>query len=719
LKGVVGTARGGVPTGSSFSNRLSSRIAQFPLVPRYPALLALALLAGVAHPVRASERWLDRLNPELVALDRERRALEQDLATLGAPSVGQTVPEYGYQHPLLDAPPATPAWVQIDLDDSPAADTVVVIPALPSWQSYASSTRGFPVRWRLDFAEDAEFTRTVPLCDFTTADYPDPGTDPIILRVPPGASRRYLRLTVTKMACENGRYFYQLAEIMALSGNLNIAIKRPIHDSAGGARPRAWHLSQLVDGRTPLGPPIRAESVLREGFRVWPEKDTLPEFTIDLGTTFMLQQIRLHPIQARGAVNTPGVGFPTGLQIEVAQAADFSNARVLFKYDNFSNPGDNVVTLPLRKNRARYVRIAVTGMERNSAGFSEIEIYADGRNVARDALITATPDMASRAPRWPESLLNDGLGSYGRLIELPEWLREWERRRELRTSLTRLDQRREAASALAVRRAIWLGSGCVALGLATAAGLLLASRRKRERELEELRARLARDLHDEIGSNLAGIAMLSGVGRSEAPADPRQHENWEEIQRIAQETTAAMREVLWLIGAREGADTDLMAHLRLAATRILARKEVRWLSTLDCLPEAWPENASQHVFLFLKEALANVARHSRAKRVDLSISVVEDELVLEIVDDGLGFDFERAQRGIGLGSLQARAQALRGAATIESTPGCGTSIRLRVPLRARAPSLFRRGWPWLRCERGQKPSGQPVVVVSVTPLPKT
>jgi len=86
------------------------------------------------------------------------------------------------------------------------------------------------------------------------------------------------------------------------------------------------------------------------------------------------------------------------------------------------------------------------------------------------------------------------------------------------------------------------------------------------------------------------------------------------------------------------------------------------------------------VFLFFKEALANIARHSNAKHVDLSLSHAASFTELVVADDGRGFDLATVNRGLGLDSLRERARAVGGSCVVDSAPDCGTRITLRVPL---------------------------------------
>jgi signal transduction histidine kinase len=249
-----------------------------------------------------------------------------------------------------------------------------------------------------------------------------------------------------------------------------------------------------------------------------------------------------------------------------------------------------------------------------------------------------------------------------------------------------LDGQRPRLLTDARRRAWWIG-GIVALAAMSAVGVwMMLQRRRRARELDQLRRRLARDLHDEIGSNLAAIARLSELGAGQEPANSTAAGDWQEVNHIARESMDGMREVLWLAGAREEAGPDLASHLKRLVERMLGGVEVRWTAPLDALPSNWQPAARRELFLMVKEALTNVVRHAQATLVELGLAVNGTELRLEICDHGRGFDPATVQGGMGLASLRERARTLGGKLVIESVPGTGTTIHFTVPVAKLQPS---------------------------------
>ncbi len=655
------------------------------------AAATAATLCGCAGA--AEDGWLGLFSGALRDLDAQRVHTRQALDAFGAPVIGQTAPQFGHQSQRLSHPPLTPLWVQVDLQEDTVIDRIALIPVVLDWQ--ADDTRrayGFPPRFRIDLADSADFAHPQPVADFTESDLPDPGVAPLVMRVD-HQHARFVRITVTKLAmeksaekgpekaAENNQFFYAIGELMVLSGRRNVAVGRPVTASSGMNLPPRWATANLVDGRTALGPPIRVELLGWDG--LFAGSTTSEPFTwmaLDLGRDYPLQEIRLYATHARLGADIPGFSFPPRFRVQAAHAADFSDAVTVLDAtgEDYPNPGDNAITIRTPGVTARHVRVALPPGNQSRFGLSEVEVYSDDRNVARQATVTSTADPSSYSNKWPRSLLVDGFTSYGRLKELPDWLDEWEQRASLSAELARLDTQRATLLATARGRAWWAAVGAAALAVAALGGWLITQRRRRARELDALRRRLARDLHDEVGSNLAAIARLSELGAAQpASAEP---DDWREVNRIAQESIDGMREVLWLAGAREEAGPDLASHLRRLVERLLGGVTVRWSTPLDTLPANWAPAARRELFLLIKEALTNIVRHAQARAVDLALAVGEREMRLEIGDDGKGFDPAAPSSGMGLASLRERARALGGRLTIDSAPGKGTRLVLTAPL---------------------------------------
>ncbi len=636
--------------------------------------------ATAAEDGGGEESVLSWASRPLRELQSREASLRSELAELGVPMVGQTVPQFGYQSRRLAAPPLTPPWIDIDLGERQNIDWIALVPAQVDWQAIERPAYGFPRRFRIDVADEAGFHEFRTVADYTDADFENPGVSPVAVHLS-GVTARFVRLTVTKLAVENGQYFFALAEIMVLNGNRDIAIGCPVHPSVTFNLQPRWTAANLVDGWTPLGPPIRRELLPYDGLFADPPAGghALPWMMLDLGSEVPIQEVRLHPVHARIGADVPGYLFPPLFQVQAGRDPEFSAPVTIFDTGEqpFPNPGNNPVILSGHGVLARYVRVQNRASVR--FGLSEIQVYSDGVNVARKAIVTASADRSGFSNAWPKSLLVDGYTSYGRLMEWPEWLESWSRRSAIRHELAGIESARPVLIHEARRRVGWAAAAVLSAGLGGVGAALFLSWRRRKRELASLRVSLARDLHDEIGSNLAALAVLSEYALEGGEAQGNAREDWSEVNRIARETTDSMREVLWLMGGRGEAGIDLANHLDLAANRMLGGMEIYWRERLTVFPSSLATDARRQIFLFFKEALANVVRHSGATKVELTTALHDGQFRMIIADNGRGFAVEQAREGMGLRSLNERARSLGGRAMVESAPGMGTTITLFVP----------------------------------------
>jgi signal transduction histidine kinase len=211
-------------------------------------------------------------------------------------------------------------------------------------------------------------------------------------------------------------------------------------------------------------------------------------------------------------------------------------------------------------------------------------------------------------------------------------------------------------------------------------------RRSRRAEMEALRLRISRDLHDEIGSHLGSIRLMSELALREDGAS----ESLQEIHRLAGEAAESMRGIIWLV--REGDApklTSLVEAMRQSAGSLL--KGIEWTLASPEGGDAATASLEFHrqVFLFFREAVYNIARHAKAMRVSLQITWQPKKLQMVIEDDGCGFDASVVTAGNGLANLRHRAEVLGGDVKITSEAGKGTRIVLEAPL-SHENSLDRR-----------------------------
>ncbi|HEX4730486.1 MAG TPA: sensor histidine kinase [Solirubrobacterales bacterium] len=195
---------------------------------------------------------------------------------------------------------------------------------------------------------------------------------------------------------------------------------------------------------------------------------------------------------------------------------------------------------------------------------------------------------------------------------------------------------------------------------------------------EEERARVARDLHDEVNQSLTGLLLRLEAARSAAP--PELEPELAETKALANQ---AMRELLTLARRlRPTALDDLGLAAAIAGlVERLGEGEIEATIAVDGDFSDLSDDAQLVVYRVAQEALLNVARHSGASHVAVALRRGPDGVELTVADDGRGFAFAESERGLGIGGMRERALLVGGELTIESRPAAGTTVRLTIPSR--------------------------------------
>jgi ligand-binding sensor domain-containing protein/signal transduction histidine kinase len=208
---------------------------------------------------------------------------------------------------------------------------------------------------------------------------------------------------------------------------------------------------------------------------------------------------------------------------------------------------------------------------------------------------------------------------------------------------------------------------------------------EQERALERERARIARDIHDDLGARLTKIGMLTAQAeRQSQPARPLPPQ-LREIALTAREMVEAMDATVWAVNPRNDTFNHLANYLVHYVQEFFRHSDVACRLDLPTELPDWPVSAEvrHNVFLVVKEALNNVARHANASEVRLELSLTNSTLRLAVRDNGRGFNpSEPPQRGNGLQNMAQRLQQLGGRLLVESAPGAGACITLELNLRA-------------------------------------
>ena len=201
-----------------------------------------------------------------------------------------------------------------------------------------------------------------------------------------------------------------------------------------------------------------------------------------------------------------------------------------------------------------------------------------------------------------------------------------------------------------------------------------------EREAGRLteRQRLARDIHDTLAQHFTSIIMHLSAAK---------HSNPELVQSEVQQAEDAAREgldeirrIVWDMQPEQIEKASLVEAVEELAARWSAENRVQVKMNVTGTPRSLTSSAETALLRISQEAMHNINKHAQAKNVNITFSFMEDMFVMDIVDDGLGFDPSKTSNGFGLKTMRDRIEELGGILTIESERGRGTAIAVSLPI---------------------------------------
>src|SRR6266516_1664644 len=206
-------------------------------------------------------------------------------------------------------------------------------------------------------------------------------------------------------------------------------------------------------------------------------------------------------------------------------------------------------------------------------------------------------------------------------------------------------------------------------------------------ELERVRTRIATDLHDDIGSSLSQVSVLSEVIRRRIGPDPTVSEPLKLIAGLSRDLVDSMNDIVWAINPRRDYLSDLTQRMRRFASDVFTARDIEFTFSAPSSQHDMKLGADmrREVFLILKESVNNAVRHSGCTEVDIEFSIKDGWLKLEVSDNGKGFDPHRVNDGNGLTSMRQRAKKIGGVLELVANNGHGTKVKLKA-------SLGRSGW---------------------------
>ncbi len=200
--------------------------------------------------------------------------------------------------------------------------------------------------------------------------------------------------------------------------------------------------------------------------------------------------------------------------------------------------------------------------------------------------------------------------------------------------------------------------------------------------LQRMRNRIATDLHDEIGSNLTNISILSNLSKKNIMQPARAGDFLQRISEEVSSSSQALDDIIWSVDANHDTLEETVARMRRYAAELFDSANISYELYLDPVFEGKRLSMEQRrdLYLLYKEAVNNISKHAQAKHVSIQIAVQQNQLLLFVKDDGRGFDTSLESSRHGLKGMKLRVSKWKGRINVESGPGQGTAIQIRLPV---------------------------------------
>jgi signal transduction histidine kinase len=219
--------------------------------------------------------------------------------------------------------------------------------------------------------------------------------------------------------------------------------------------------------------------------------------------------------------------------------------------------------------------------------------------------------------------------------------------------------------------------------------------RERERiqhqhALEAERSRIARDLHDDLGSSLTEISVLASSGQLRPAGAEQQPGLFQAIGAKTRSLISALDAIVWAVDPEDNSLQSLADYLSGHAGDFFSHTSIacRFKVPMSFPPVTLEGRVRHEVLMAVKETLNNIVRHAGATEVEFRMALAGDSLEIDIADNGKGIEDGTQSDGHGLKNLSARLQKLGGDCTVESKPGGGTIVKFRLPLAATADACL-------------------------------
>ena len=667
----------------SIDFRFNYDLPAFSLIP-VTTLLVQLFLAGLTSLSRAS----DTPNPHdshhelsLSDLEERLRIIDQQLQMLAQPSMRSGVGSIGYRSMAFDEAETT-VEVSVELEQPTVIDQVILVPAIWRDTTFGFRADGFPIEFRIVAGTDNDLGHVI--AHYGSEDGLLPRIAPVVINFPPQKAS-WVRLEATQLSARawDKKFILQLSEIFVFSKNVNVALHQAVEASSSAQWLKSHRKKRyLVDGFTPyLMNAFGGEQSVAFVSSTTGIVD--PSLTIDLEAVREIEQIHLHSTDLSDTIpqsSPEDFGIPKRLIIEGAKEENFSDAIALDEYAPKSTTDTGpIIMRRFPKTACRYVRLRcvepylrdLSNQEMPLIGFAEVEVFSEGVNVALGGEFNSNFPIKGFGRKL--SALTDGNNLFGQVLPIRLWMNELSQRHDLevqRPIIVAELNRRYAQQSTIIRRLIWL---VAVLGLVSIV-VMLIGRIRRQRAINRTREQIAADLHDELGANLHALSLLTDIAQANRESPKKMDQLLQRIRALSQRSGAAARYCSNLIESK-GLFENLVLDMKRTSDRLMADLD----HEITIQGEEHLQNLAYRsridLFLFYKECLVNILRHSDATQASTLLIAEPSKITLTVTDNGRGL---LTQDGTQVPkSLSRRARFMGAQAITEDLGNKGTKIVLQ------------------------------------------
>ena len=644
--------------------------------------LLMAVQSGFAadgsETTKPKEETLEQLELRLEQIDQELDGLARFTLRGGVGNIGWASKRFDN--------PEQPQWCRVQFSEEMEIDSIVLCPVIWNDSVGGPQADGLPEAFDIIIGTDEDLEGSV-VASLSEKDKFLPRIAPLVIEIRP-TKARWVKIQAKRLSpdARTGRYQFSLSEIMVFAGQRNVALNQAVKVSSniGGWGVGGIYKKALVDGMTPflMDASSGEESI---AFKAFYNEGQRLSCVIDLGEKFPVDGIQLHTADSSEYVPQlvpDDFGIPPDLSVEGANRRNFSDAVPLLSFHKESvyHVGP-ILSWNLPETRCRFIRVSVPqGYETPGSGFmpfcvvlAEIEVLSEGKNVAEGK----RPRVFNEgdAEFIAVNGLTDGRNHFGDILPIYEWMDQLARRHDLQV------ERPSVVAALKIgydeqkTRLAWMSRLAVFL----AAGIVfifLLGRLIRMRAMAKLKERIAADMHDELGANLHTIGLLSDSAKVSRGSDGEWEMLHSRIRQLTERTGRAIRRCSQVVDTAANYRA-LIEDMERTASRITGQFEHKISFEGGEFLESYNSPTQIDIFLFYKECLVNIYRHSHATKFQTTLSATVREIVLTISDNGQGLP--EMLNGKVPPSLSRRARLLRGKLTLEDRQEGGTRVILKIP----------------------------------------